>query len=97
MQEAPDIDVIISLDVEGQIGKAPHRPATDPRQLEFESITRRSTFRVTCYVPESLFDGIDEAQCNQFTRFLEIMIDAFQDVPLGPASQDDRPGTHFSV
>ncbi len=69
VQDAPDVDVIVTFDVENKVGKTLHRPTSDAGQIEFHSIAWRSRRGVTRNMPECLFDGIDEAQGDAFARF----------------------------
>ena len=60
MEDAPDIDVIITLNIENQVVETLYGPGPDTWQFQFEAIAWRSAGRMARNMTESLFDGTDK-------------------------------------
>ncbi len=89
MQNAPDIDVIVALDIAHQMFEALDGPGPDAWQLQFEAVGWRSAGGVVRDMSEGLFDGIDETQGDLFPRLLEMVLDSLQEILVGPGAPDD--------
>ena len=54
MQNSPDIDVVIALDVEHQVGVTLQRPTEQPRQIQIVAIAADTRCRMATDMPIAL-------------------------------------------
>ncbi len=75
MQDAPDINVIISRQEKHQIGKPFQFAAAQSRQIELVTPARRSAFRIFGNLRVGGLQRINEAEGNIGAAFGKIMVD----------------------
>ncbi len=68
MQDAPDVDFGLPLDVEDKIRILPYGPEAQADEVELMRITGRTRFRSLADMADGIFERVDEAQCNRFSR-----------------------------
>ena len=94
VQHPPDIDVIIPLDIEHEMGVTLHLPAAQTRQVEFMGIARRAGRGMTLDVQEGLLECVDKLQRSLFRACAEIVIDCLMYVLVSPGAQDGALEIH---
>lgn len=94
MQHPPDVDVIIPLDIEHEMGVTLHLPAAQTRQVEFMGIARGAGCGMTPDVLEGLLECVDKLQRSLFCPFTEVVIDRLMYIPVSAGAQDRALDIH---
>ena len=93
MQDPPDVDVRISLNVENQIRKPPRDRRAQTGKIQLTLITGRTACGVLGHTAEGFFQRVDEGQGNRRSRLGERVLDGLVDIAPSPLAKDDRfPG-----
>ena len=64
MQDSPDVDVRLSLDVEDQIGKAPYDPGAEAGESQVVRVAGRIAGGVRCHSAGGFFQRVDKGERN---------------------------------
>lgn len=80
MQNTPDIDVVIALDVEHQVGVTLQRPAEQPRQIQIVAIAADTRCRMATHMPVALLKRIDESDCDLLCGLSKVVTDSILDI-----------------
>ena len=70
MQYAPDIDVVLVLDVENEVRIARQRPGAQAGKIEFMGVARGACGGMASNVGVSLLQRIDETKRDAFAGLL---------------------------
>lgn len=80
MQNTPDIDVVIALDVEHQVGVTLQRPAEQPRQIQIVAIAADTRCRMATDMRVALLKRIDESDCDLLCSLSKVVTDSMLDI-----------------
>ncbi len=97
MEHAPDVDVIIALDVEDKMGIALQHTASQSGDGKLIGVARRSSDgmkgdRAVCGA-----QGLDEAESDLCPRFVEVVVDSQLNVPARQFPRQDRLFAHLRL
>ena len=93
MQDPPDVDGRLSLDVENQKWKRPHDRRAQAGKIQLTLITGRTARRMLAHTTVGFFQRVDEGQGNRRSRLGQIVLDGLVDIAPRPLAKDDRfPG-----
>ena len=94
MEYAPDVDVVVALDVEDQMRVARQRPGTQTGEIQLVCVAGRAGGRMASDVDVGLLQGFDEAQCSLPGVLAQVVPDSLIDIPVGELTRDDGLGFH---
>ena len=60
MEDAQDVDVVLVLEVEDQVGELLDRTCSQPRQVELDGVAGGGDPRLSGDAAEGLFDRVDD-------------------------------------
>ena len=89
MQDPPDIDVRLSLDVEKEVRKPVHNPRAQAGEVQFKGIAGRAASRVFAYVAKGFFQCVDEPQSDSRRRLAQVVFDGLVDIETGSLAEND--------
>lgn len=94
VKHAPHIDMIDTLNIEHEVGKAGHRPKTKAGQIQFMRVTRRACRGVMPYVNKGPLKRVDKSRSGQISAFSQIMINNFADIAMSQLPGNNLPWLH---
>src|SRR5262249_8965240 len=83
VEHSPDVDVVVALDVEHQIGIPLHPAASQPRERELVRVAGRPSGGMLGDAPEGRLQGFDKTQCHVASGFAHVVVYGRLDVPTG--------------
>ena len=89
VQHAPDVDVLVALDVEDQVGVAPKWPESQIGKPELVRIAGRPRRRVPRDMGVGLLELVDEPEGHLRGGFDQVVVDCLLHVPVGELPRDD--------
>ena len=97
VQDTPNINVIITVQIENKIWKSTQLSAAQARQVQFMSISRRTGSRANRYEAIRLPDCIDETKGHVDARLLGVIVYRFLNVRSRLFTRDNRLGIHLEA
>ena len=94
MQDAPDIDFRLPLDVEDQIRKLPYGPEAQAGKIQFMRMAERAACRLFANTVTGVFQRVEEGERHRLSRLGQIMLDRLVNIPPRPLAKDDRLAAH---
>ncbi len=94
VEDTPHVDVIVALDVEDQVGMAPHRHASQAGQVQFERVAWRPAGGMAADARERLLERINERERDTLPAFFEVVRHRFIDVAKCEDARDDALRGH---
>ena len=94
MEHTPDVDVVVTLDVEDQLREMLQWPEAQARKAELGCVTRRTGGRVTADVRVRMFQCVDKPECSLPRALTYEVADGFINVSLRYQPQNDGLGCH---
>lgn len=94
MQDAPDIDVILTFDVKNELRISIQRPATQTGQIERVRIARRSGCRISADVRIRVLQCRDKSECSLFCILVQVMRNRLVYIIQRDVAQNDSLGLH---
>ena len=95
MEDAPDIDLRLPLDIEDQIRKLLSRPEAQVGNIQLMRKAGRAGRRLFADTAAGVLHRVDEGQGNHRSRLGQIMLDCLIDIALRPLAQDNRLAAHL--
>jgi hypothetical protein len=92
VQDAPDVDVSVVVDVEDEVGEARHWPGAKVGDAELVGEAQGPVVWVPSEVRDRPFDGSDESRRDRRPGLAQVVGECIVDVIGGPAAQLDRLG-----
>ncbi len=89
MKHAPDVDVLVALDVEDEVRIAPQRPKAQIGKPELMRIARRPRRWLTCDVGVGFFERVNKPNGNPCRGFDQVTVDRFVYVPVRKFPRND--------
>ncbi len=89
VQHAPDIDTVVALEVENQVGETRQGPKPQTRQVQFVCVSRGTRGWLSSDVGVGLLKGLDEVEGRFDCTLAQVMVDGLVNVPAGQLSRDD--------
>jgi hypothetical protein len=83
VEHPPDVDVVVALDVEHQIGVALQPVAAQSGNCQLMRIARRPSGGMVGDGAEGSLHGVNEAQCDVGPGFADVIGDGGFDIPTG--------------
>ena len=90
MKHAPNVDLIVPLDMEDQVGEPAQRRASKFRQIQFVRISRRSARGITCDMPVGALKGIDEIKRALFAEHCPAIVEGALHIGVCRGAKNDR-------
>ena len=87
MQNTPDIEMLVLLDVEHEKRKPLDWPRPKPRQSKLVGVPGRARGRIAADVPEGVFERVDERQRYPLRRLVLVVRNSLLDIPDGELPQ----------
>jgi hypothetical protein len=91
---APDVDVIVALDVEDHVWEPGQRPAAERRDLQLDRVPGRSDSGLPANNGISVFERINEGERSLLRALLEVVRDAVLGILAG---HGERPAWDSSA
>ena len=95
MQHAPDIDMVLMLNIEHHVRVSTKRPGPEIGQAQLECVARGSDPGVSLYSSKCPPQLIDESQRCHFRAFAKVKIDGLVDIPVSAGPQPERLRLHL--
>lgn len=92
---APDVDEVLALDVENEMGIACQWPDTQARHLEFVSVARGLRAGVAADPGAGLFQCVDEAKRHRRGALAQGVGNGLVDVLASQLARNDRFSSHL--
>lgn len=89
VKHAPDVNVLVALDVEDKVRVAPKWPESQVCKPELVCVARRPGRWLTCDVGVGLLELVDEPHGNLRRGFDEAVVDCFLYVPVRKFPRND--------
>ena len=97
MQDTPDIDVRLPLDIEDEVRKPSGRPEAQAGNVQLVRIAGRAASRLFADLADGVFQRVDEVQGNRRSRLGQIVLARLVDVAPRPLAKDDRLAAHLGL
>lgn len=94
VKHSPDVDVVVTLSAEHEIGIILQRPTAQSRYGELMRVTRRSGRWTFGYRPISGLKRVDEAKRDVGAGLADVKVDCGFDVSAGQLARDDPLPAH---
>ena len=95
MQYAPDVDLIVTLDIKEDVGKSLHGPRAQLWQSQLDAVAWRATGWMSGDVRKRGLHGINKRERQGITTFSEVVVDGSVNVLRSDAAQYDCFALHF--
>ena len=92
MQHAPDVDVIVALNMEDEIRITGQRPVAQARQVQLMGVAGCTRGGMASDVNVGLLQRFDEAQRGLLRASLEVVLYGLIGISVGHLTQDDGFG-----
>ena len=97
MQDAPDVDMIVPLDIEDEVGKSRDPAGAEARQFQLMRKSRRSRAGLCGNGAKGGFERTDEVQRNIGPGRFGIMIDRRLDILTSQGAGNDGLCAHLAM
>ena len=94
MQNPPNIDLVVTLYIEDNLGVIWNSPESKVRQVQLVGIARRTCGRVATDMVVSALQRIDEAQRCIHRTLLKVIPNRFIHIPISLSARDNRLYLH---
>ena len=94
MQDAPNVDVVVALDVEDQVRIAFQWPKAQARQIKLVGAPGRARWRVAGDVRIGLLQGVNESERGLSRVLTQVIRDGLIDILVGPLTWNDCLDLH---
>lgn len=94
MQDTPDIQMVLALNVENHERPVPKRECPEPRKIKFISATRRADAGILPDQGHRLFERPDKPIGHSASGFPDIIVNDPINIPLGLLAQHRASGRH---
>ena len=95
VQNAPDVDMILVLDIKHQVNIWLYKPAAESWQVEFVGVPRRTAGGMAPDVPIGTLQRMDKRQRSLLSRLAQGIVDSPLDIPINPGTPDDHLFFHL--
>ena len=96
MEDAPDVDVVRTIQIEDEIGKALQRPKAQLRQLKLVGVPKGTRCGVSRQVVKGFLQRANKRQRRRFTGFPAIVVDGIVNVGQCAATRDNGLDVHLA-
>ena len=95
MQDTPDIDLRLTLDIEDQIGKLSRGSKAKAGNIHVMRIAGRAAPGLFTDTATGVFDSVDEGERDRWSRLDQIMLDRLINIAPRLLAQNNRFAVHY--